>query len=434
MTGPDPHWSAARPLVLGLLTAGLLVGGIGVWSVRTSLAGAIIAPGLVEVSQSRQVVQHPDGGIVTEIRVAEGDQVAAGDILLRLDGSGLRPDLALVEARIGKLRAQRARLEAQRDDARTITFPDDLLAAGRLRADVDAMIAAEAGLFERQAQALGLARAQRQRRIGQIRAQIAGLAAQQLAVRTELRLVETELSTQDALLSRGLTEAARVLVIERDLARLHGRAGELAAAEAEALARITEVEIEIAALNTRHRELAEADLRDVVESQLELTGRARSLELRISRLDVRAPAGGIVFGLQVTTPQAVLRPADPLMFIVPQDRPLLVAARVPATHVDEVRPGQRVRLVFSSLSAGTAPESTGSVARVSADALTDERTGMPYFRAEITLDAADGAQNPAARLVPGMPVQSFIRTTDRSPFSYLLKPFTDYFRQAFRET
>ena len=341
---------------------------------------------------------------------------------------------ALAETRILDIRAQRARLEAQRDGAESVVFPGDLLAAGQTRPDVGALIEGQAGLFEKQAATLHHARDQRQRRIDQIMTQIKGLAAQQDAVGTELRLLAADLSTQRALLAKGLTEAARILVIERDLARLRGRAGELASARAEALGHITEIEIEIAALATRQQELAELDLREVVARQLDLTGRADALALRVSQLEVRSPVAGIVFGLRVTTPQAVLRAADPLMFIVPQDRPLLVAARVPATHVDEVHPGQMVRLVFSSLSAGTAPERTGRIAQISADALTDERTGIAYFRAEITLETDRGVQGPDAGILPGMPVQAFIRTADRSPLSYFLKPFTDYFRQAFRET
>lgn len=165
-----------------------------------------------------------------------------------------------------------------------------------------------------------------------------------------------------------------------------------------------------------------------------MTERLRALTQRIGRLDIRAPAAGLVFGLQVKTPQSVIRPADPLMFIVPQDRPLLVAVRIPPTHIDEVHLGQDVRLVFSSLPSRLAPQIFGRVALVSADALTDERTGVPYYRAEISIGAKTLLAIGQTQIVPGMPVQAFIRTSDRTPLSYLLKPFTDYFQSAFRET
>jgi HlyD family secretion protein len=434
MTAPAPRWSAGSALVLGFLTLAVLVGGLGAWSVFTTLSGAVIAPGQVEVSQSRQVVQHPDGGIVEAIMVTEGARVAAGDVLLRLDGSALRSERAIVTAQLVELAARRARLEAQRDDAARPSFPPELTAAAADQSDVAEVIAGQAGLFERQADALRQAQALRRTRIQQIESQIAGLQAQAAAIDTQAALLTAEIATQRDLLNRGLTQAARLSVLERDLAQVQGRAGELASAIAEASGRITEIEIEIAALLTQSRETAEAELRDVAARQLELAERDNALAERIDRLDLRAPASGLVLGLAVTTPQSVIRPAEPLLYIVPQDRPLLVAARLPVSHVDEVHPGQSVRLVFSSLPTRNAPEILGQVMLISADALADERTGQSYFRTEIALDAQALQDLIGVEILPGMPVEAFFRTADRTPLSYLLKPFTDYFRGAFRET
>jgi HlyD family secretion protein len=435
MSDPAKSWSASRPLGIGFLTLGILVGGLGAWSVLTTLSGAVIAPGQIEVSQSRQVVQHPDGGVVEAILIAEGATVAAGDVLLRLDGSALRSEQAIVAAQLMELAARRARLEAQRDDAAAPTFPEAVIQAASLRRDVAEMVAGQAGLFERQADALGQAQELRRTRIAQIESQMEGLQAQQTANETQIRLLTNEIATQRDLLERGLTQSARVSELERDLAQMQGRAGELTSALAEAAGRVTEIEIEIAALSTQSREEAEAELRDVVARQLELTERDNALNERINRLEVRAPTSGIVLGLAVTTPRSVIRPAEALLHIVPQDRPLLVAARVPVTHVDEVHPGQSVRLVFSSLPTNNTPEVTGTVMLVSADALADERTGATYFRAEIAIDAKTLQQDlGGVEIVPGMPVDAFLRTADRTPLSYFLKPFTDYFRTAFRET
>jgi HlyD family secretion protein len=419
---------------LGFLTVFLLIGGLGAWSVMTTLAGAIIAPGQIEVSQNRQIVQHSDGGVVQEIFIVEGARVEAGQVLLRLDGSAIKSEIAIVNNQLFELWARRARLEAQSGEAPAVVFPADLMAAAETRTDVAGMLAGQLSLFESQAEALTQARDQRQTRILQIGSQIEGLAAQRDAIESQNRLVEAELVTQRDLLSKGLTQAARVSVLERELAQLKGQMGELTSARAEAAGRITEIQIEITALSTQQREQAEAELREVVARQLELQERQNALAERIAKLDVRAPASGLVLGLKVTTPQSVIRPADTLMYIVPQDRPLLVAARVPVTHVDEVRPGQDVRLVFSSLPASTTPELIGTVMLVSADALTDERSGTTYFRTEIALDVANLATLGDVAIMPGMPVDAFIRTGDRSPLSYLIKPFTDYFRGAFRET
>ncbi len=434
MTNQDNNWSAGRPLFWGFLTLALLIGGLGTWSVLTTLSGAIIAPGQIEVAQSRQVVQHVDGGVVAEILVTEGDRVKTGDVLLRLDGSQLQSEVTIVENQLQELNARRARLEAERDEADAVTFPAGLLKAAADRPDVAEMVDGQASLFAAHRETLAQAVDQRERRIGQIGSQIEGIEAQQAAVETQVTLLGPELGAQRDLLEKGLTQAARVSAIERELAQVQGRAGELTAAKAEAAGRITEIEIEIRGLATQLREAAEVELRDVAARELELSERQRALTERIGRLDIRAPAAGLVFGLQVTTPQSVIRSADPLMFIVPQDRPLLVAVRIPATHVDEVHLGQDVRLVFSSLPSRTTPELIGRVTLVSADALIDERTGATYYRTEIAIDAEDILGLGKLDVVPGMPVDAFIRTADRTPLSYLLKPFTDYFRNAFRET
>jgi HlyD family secretion protein len=400
----------------------------------TTLSGAIVAPGQIEVSLNRQIVQHPDGGVVEEILVKEGAEVAKGDLLLRLDGSGLRSELAIVETQLFEFAARRARLEAQRDGSEEVLFPSDLVAVAKSRTDISEVLVGQESLLAKQAEALAQAEDLRRTRIEQIRNQVEGLTAQQNAVEIQIELLTADLETQRDLVERGLAPSMRASEIERDLAELKGRLGELTSARAEAAGRITETEIEISALKTQHREKAEAELRDIVARQLELLERERALSERIGRLEVRAPASGLVLGLQVTTPRSVIRPAEALLYIVPQDRPLLVAARVPVTHVDEVRTGQDVRLVFSSLPSRMTPEIRGRVTLVSADALADERTGMTYFRTEISINAKALQGLEGIEIVPGMPVDAFIRTVDRTPLSYLLKPFTDYFRTAFRET
>jgi HlyD family secretion protein len=315
-----------------------------------------------------------------------------------------------------------------------VTFPDWIIAAAASRPDLAEIVSGQTGLFERQADALAQARDQRQTRIAQIESQIEGLGAQQVAIQTQVALLGKEIATQQDLLDRGLTQAARVSELERDLAQLQGRSGELTSALAEAAGRITEIEIEIAALGTQVRERAEAELRDVVARLLELAERDSALTERIARLDLRAPSSGLVLGLTVTTPQSVIRPAEVILYIVPQDRPLLVAARLPVVHVDEVHPGQVVRLVFSSLPTRTTPEVSGTVTLISADALTDERTGVTYFRTEIALGPEVLTKLDQGAIVPGMPVDAFIQTAERTPLAYLLKPFTDYFRKALLET
>jgi HlyD family secretion protein len=215
-----------------------------------------------------------------------------------------------------------------------------------------------------------------------------------------------------------LTQAPRVSAIEREQAEAKGREGELIGGKAEAAGRITEIDIEIASLTTQQQEKAEAELQDIVARELELTEGKHAIAKRIGRLDIRSPAAGLVLGLPLTMPQSVIRPADALVHVVPQDRPTLVAAHVRVTHVNEVRPDQDVRLVFSSLPSRTTPELHGHVTLVSGDVLTDERSGASYYRAEIAIDFAALQDLAGATVVPGMPVEAFIRSEDRTPFLF----------------
>jgi HlyD family secretion protein len=429
---PLRRWSARGPLLLGGLVLVVLLGGFGGWAAFTTLAGAVVAQGRVEVAQNRQVVQHPDGGIVAEILVRDGDQVAAGEVLIRLDAEALARERALVEGQLLEILARRARLEAEEAGAQELDFDPRLArAASPLAAE---LMAGSERLFRARAETAAREAEQLERRKDQIRTQIAGVEAQQAAIRTQIGLIAHELANQQALLAEGLTQAVRVLDLEREHASLEGRLGELVALAAEAEARITETEIELLRLGSQRREEASAALRDLGFNEIELAERLRAIDLQLERLEITAPVGGIVLGNQVFAPRSVIRPADPLLFIVPQDRPLVIAARVEPIHVDEIFVGQEVRLRFPAFNQRQAPELVGQVTRLSADAFQDEATGISYYRAEIQIDAGELAKLPEGMdLIPGMPVDTFIRTGERTPLDYLLRPLTDYFVRAFRE-
>ncbi len=429
-----PAWSARRHVTLGLLTILLLVGGFGLWSVTANIAGAIVAPGQLEVEQNRQVVQHPDGGVVRSIEVKEGDLVAAGDILIRLDPSELTSERNIAEASLFEILARTARLEAERDGRDSIAF--DPLLAGLIdsRADVRALTEGQVRLFLSRRDTLGAQLEQLGKRIGQIRNQIDGLDAQATALAAQLGLIRDELANQQALLDKGLTQTSRVLTLQREEASLLGQQGNLQALRAEYEGRITEIELEILRLQDVRREEAIIELRDLGVKRLELTEKLHALEQKLDRLDIRAPVSGVVLALNVFAERAVIRPAEPVLYIVPQDRPLLVSARINPIHVDEVYPGQQVVVRFAALDSRTTPELFARVVTVSPDALTDEATGARYYKVEIRLDEGEMAKLPEGQtLVPGMPADAFIRTSDRTPLAYLVKPLAEYFNKAFRE-
>jgi HlyD family secretion protein len=429
-----PSWSARRPLWIGWLTMLVLVGGFGAWSVMTSIAGAVVTSGQIEVDQQRQVVQHPDGGVVEEIAVKDGQVVAAGDLLLSLDGTVLRSELAVVEGQLFELLAQRTRLEAERDDATTLTFTGELAELAATRPDVAALLEGQQNLFAARADSTAKQVEQLGKRIGQIAAQVTGIDAQLVALATQQALINQELADQQALLEKGLAQASRVLALEREAASLEGQVGQLTSDRAQADGRKTEVELEILRLGATRREDANAQLRDLGGRIVELAERRRTLTERVMRLDIRAPVSGVVLGMQVTTPRAVLRPADPVLYLIPQDRPLVIVAQVAPIHVDEIRVGQDVKLLFPAFSARTTPELQGKVALISADALTNQQTQQTFYRAEIVLNDGEREKLGSATLLPGMPVEAFIQTDLRTPLAYLVKPFTDYFTRAFRES
>lgn len=420
------------PVLSGLLALALLLGGLGGWGATTRIAGAVIAPGRLEVESNRQVVQHPDGGVVAAVLVEEGQEVAKGQPLIRLDADPLRSELVIVEGQLHELMARRARLEAERDDRDAPAFDPELTAAPD--PEVAALMEGQRRLLATRREASAQEVAQLEKRQGQIRAQIDGLGAQEGALRSQAALITQELEVQQGLLSRGLSQLGRVLALRREAARQQGELGDLAARRAEAEGRITEIELQVLARATARREEAIADLRDLRVRELELVERRHALRARLARLEIVAPVAGVVYDLRIFGAAAVVQPAEPVLYLVPQDRPLLIAARVDPLHVDALHPGQEVRLRFPGFDRKTTPELAGVLVRISPDAFTDEASGRSYYRGEIRLDEGEAERlPPGLSLIPGMPVEAYLRTDDRTPLSYLLKPFTDYLARAFRE-
>lgn len=431
----DTRWSATVPVTLGFLGLVVLLGGFVAWATLTQIAGAIIAPGRIEVDQNRQIVQHPVGGVVSEIAVKEGDSVQAGDLLLQLDVRQLESTLSIVEGQLFELMARRGRLSAERDGRDTITFDAELLSLADTRPEIAELVEGQRNLFFARRDSVARQTEQLAQRADQTRNQIVGITAQEASLARQLELIEQELTAQQSLLDRGLTQASGVLALQRQSASLDGQLGELAAAKAQSEQRITEIEIEVLRLSSTRREEAISRLRDLRARELELVEERQSLLAEIEQMQIRAPVSGIVYGMRVQTLRSVVRGADPVLFLIPQDRPLVIAARVDPIHIDQIITGQQVNLRFSALDQRTTPELVGQVAIVSADAFEDENIGISYYRAEITLNPGELSKLADGQvLLPGMPVEAFIRTADRSPMAYLVKPLADYFNRAFRES
>ena len=430
----NSRFPVTGPMTVGLLALMLLVGVFGGWASFTNIAGAVVASGLVEVDQNRQVVQHPDGGVITEILVDEGDFVEPNQLLIRLDPSELDSELKIVEGQLFELMARRGRLEAERDGREIAEFDPLLLEIAAKDSNIAAQIEGQQRLLAARSASVAKEIEQLQKRRSQIMNQIDGVDAQRSALRDQLALIDQELASQQALLDKGLAQASRVLSLQRERSRLSGEVGELTASRAQSEGRITEIEIEILKLGTKRREDAITTLRDLEYRELESAEKRRAILQRLDRLDIRAPVSGIVYGMQFFTPRSVIRAADPVLFLVPQDRPLVIAAQVSPIHVDQLFVGQDVTLRFSPFDQRATPELFGKVAQVSADAFVDEASRASFYRVEIDVNEGELDRLPdGSTLLPGMPVDAFIRTRDRTPLAYLVKPLSDYFTKAFRE-
>ncbi len=427
-------WSARLPVAIGLVAVLVLVGGFGTWGVMANIAGAIIVTGRIEVDQNKQVVQHPDGGVVAEILVDEGDRVEKGDVLIRIDARRLRSDLVVTEGQLFEMMARIGRLEAERDGAEEIEFDPLLIAEAEGRTDIQKLIEGQRRLFKTRIFSNEQAIEQLEKRKAQIQSQVAGVEAQQNAMKSQLVLLKEELEAQQELLDKGLAQASRVLALRREDARLQGTVGELAASAAESAGRITEIDLEILRLDTQRKEDAITQLRDLQYQEFELIEKRSNLVEQLSRLDIAAPVSGLIFGLQVFAERSVIRPADPLLYVIPQDRPLVITGEVDPIHVDEVFVGQDVTMNFATFDASTTPEVFGRVVGISGDVFSNEATGRSYYRVEMILKEGEIARLGDVDLVPGMPVDGFIKTNERSPITYLVQPLTDYFKRAFRES
>ncbi|WP_254443543.1 HlyD family type I secretion periplasmic adaptor subunit [Ruegeria atlantica] len=420
------------PFLIGFLSLVVLIGGVGYWSVQTKMAGAVVSSGVVEVQSHRQVVQHPDGGVVGDILVRDGDVVNAGELLLRLDGTFLTSELTVVERQLHELWAGKARLEAERDGLDEFVVSDKLAALASENEDVQDVLQSQKRLFL--TRILGTIRetTQLRERIEQIKNQIAGTEAQLVALNRQLSLIARELEDMEHLLEQGLTPVSRVLALQREEANLQGQIGRLNSEIARLKGQIATIEIEILRLRTSRQEEAMTTLRELGVREIELVERRLVLLERLSRLDIRAPVTGTVYGSMVFAVNAVMQPAEPMMYVVPQGRPLVVSAKVDSIHIDQLYTGQPATLRFSAFNDRQTPEIEGKVVTVSADVFVDEVTGQNYYRAEIIPTEGQIERLGSRTLLPGMPVEAMIKTDERTPLSYIAKPLTDYFTRAFR--
>lgn len=424
--------SIRRHLIVGVVIVLFLGGGVGGWAATVKLAGALIAQGSVVVDQNVQKVQHPTGGIVGELRVRDGDYVKSGDVLVRLDETVMRANLAIVTKGLDQALARKARLEAERDGAEAIAFPADLVKRAN-DPDVADTMASEQKLFElRRTERLGQ-KAQLTQRVKQLEEEIGGIEAQQAAKSQEIDLIGRELEGVRDLYKRNLVQLTRLTQLERETARLGGERAQLVATAAQSKGKISEIRLQIIQIDQNLSSDVAKELRETDSKIGEFVERKITAEDQLRRTDIRAPQTGFVFQSSVHTVGGVITAGDPIMYIVPDAAKLQVEAKVQPQDIAQVKVGQAAVLRFSAFDARTTPEIDGEVTRVSADTSTDQRTGASYYTIRIGLQAESLQKLDDLKLLPGMPVEAFVQTGERTVISYLMKPLQDQFRRAFRE-
>jgi HlyD family secretion protein len=419
-------------LMIGLAIVVVLAGGLGGWASTAQISGALIAPGSVVVESNVKKVQHPTGGVVGEVRARDGDLVKAGDVVVRLDDTVTKASLAIVTKTLDGLWARAARLEAEQRGLDKIVFPRMLL--DRLDdADVKNVIASESKLFDVRVNGRTGQKAQLRERVTQLNEEISGLAAQESAKDKEIALVEKELVGVRDLYDKHLVQMSRLTTLERDAARLNGERAQYIASRAQAKGKITETELQIIQVDKDMVSEVSKDLRETNDKIGEFVERKVTAEDQLRRVDIRAPQDGMVLQSTVHTVGGVITAGDAIMMIVPQADDLQVEAKVNPQDIDKLQIGQKTLLRLSAFNQRTTPELTGFVTRVSPDVTTEQRTGQSYYTIRVSMPPAEVARLGDVKLIPGMPVEAFVQTGDRTMMSYLIKPLSDQLMRAFRE-
>lgn len=421
-----------RSHVLAIALIGVFLAlGIGALGAMTRLAGAVIALGSLVVESNVKKVQHPNGGVVGDILVKDGARVEAGEMLVRLDPTEAQANLAAVSKWLWELTARRARLEAERDDRGEIEFTQDLLNQDS-DPEIARIVTGERKLFELRREAKRGQKAQLRERITQLKEEVSGLTEQAGAKAQEIELVKKELEGVRDLYEKKLIPISRLTALERDAARLTGERGLLSANAAQTRGKISEIELQIIQLDQNLRSDVAKELADNRAKTSELTEKKITAAEQLKRIDIRAPQAGVVQQLSIHAKGAVVTAGEQIMLIVPEQDALIVEVKLSPADIDKVEVGQHATLRFTSFNRQTTPELSGKVTRIAADTIKDDKAGA-YYLVRLSLDDGEVSRLGGRRLVAGMPVEAFIRTTERSMLSYLLKPLTDQASRAFRE-
>lgn len=426
--------TSLRHVVLAGLTAvGLGFGTFVVWGFTAPLDSAAIAPGVVAVHSQRKTIEHLEGGIVKAIHVKDGDEVNKGQLLMELDATASAAALRQIESQLLAQRARALRLQAEQIDSRVLTFPPQLLAEGEKDVALQNLLDTERRIFDSRWTTHDGRKAVSGARVAQLEQETLALEAQAGARKEQITIRAGELAKLERLAKKGYESNSRIVEQRLEIAELTGERAELRARAAKSRQAIKETELSVLSLaNDRHDEV-HSQLQIAQEALAELMDRHRATGDVVRRTHIVAPQAGKVTDLQIFTVGEVVASGEPLMDIVPSGDELMVEAMLDPRDIDSVRPGLFTQVRLTAYRQRITPTVTGQVRHVSADMLTDDRTGDAYFLARIALDPGSDPQVDFVELYPGMPAEVVIVTGTRKAIDYFISPITDGLARALRE-
>ena len=424
-----------RQAAAGLAAAGLMVAATGSWAALGTIQDAVMAPGTVVVNSQKKKVQHPDGGLVAEILVEEGQHVDAGTIMFRLDGKQLSADMGTVRRRIFELRAKKWRLLSERDGLTELGIWVPPSSTGQVSEDADlaAIVTGQRRLFETKQQVLKQQELQLRERIYQLEQQVEGLNSVEVARKQQLSIARDELTKLSELAKKGLVPMTRWTPVQRDEAGLVGELGQTEAEKAKVRGQIAEVKLKLIEIQQGYRKEALDDLQAVEGELSQLVEKRLALETKLQRLDIRAPVSGRIQELALHTVGGVVGAGNTLAYIIPDDDELVIDAMIQPKEIDRVHQGATARVRFTSFDRTTTPELVGHIVWISPDQEVVSENRAPAFKVRIALNGEELKRLGRSAIGPGMEAEVMLTGTQRTVLSFLLKPMTDQLQRTFRE-
>lgn len=428
---PSARQSVRHHILAVAIAAIFLVASIGLMGAATRMSGAIISQGSLVVESSVKKVQHPSGGVAKQLLVEDGAHVAKDDLLILMDETVAQANLAAVTKSLWELEARRARLQAERDGDAEIAFPDSVASSDDPSAQ--SVLSGERRFFQLRKDANEGQKQQLREQIAQLREQIGGMQDQLSARKQEADLIANELTGVQQLWEQRLVSLSRLSALQRDSARLLGERGQLTASIAQAKGKISETELKILQVDQDFRSGVAKELADIRAKYADAIEKQVTAKDQTEKLEIRAPQAGVVHDLTIHTQGGVITAGETIMTIVPDQDNLIVETHVAPQDIDQVKLSAPTVLRFTNFNQRTTPEIEGEVSRIGADVSRDDKSAPTYFLVRIAIAPSELKKLATTHLLPGMPVEVFIPTSERTVLSYLMKPLADQVHRAFRE-